>query len=140
MAVSTLSHGMFLLPWGTGTRNEKAAAEKVKVPEVTQFQSPMNYLPSANKMKRKRGGSCELEPQRLRTAPGETQTENNSHTDFPLAACAGTEVSGHRSRNTTFASATSPPLTPVEKPGRMDWEQTQESLDLDSDLVSHGKL
>lgn len=131
---------MFLLPWGTGTRNEKAAPEKVKPPAVMPLQSPMDYLPPINKMKRKRGGSDELGSQLPGITSGELPTGKRNHIDFPQPACSGSEASAHTSHNTTFASATSPPLTPVDKADGMAWEQTQKSLGLDDVSTSTGKL
>lgn len=138
-----ISHGMFLLPWGTGTRNEKTATNKVTVPLVEGLQSPINCLPPMNKMKRKRGGSGELGSHRLGIAPAEFNVENKGHVELPLPECSGVETLGHRHHNTPYASTTSPPLTPVERPGETDWQpkkSTKQNTCSNAGLSSSGNV
>ena len=77
-AVFTASHGMFLLPWNTGPRNEKVVTEKTNFATTSLPKSPVTQMSLLNKMKRKRGASGG--PER---SPVKRRIEHLNHAKLP---------------------------------------------------------
>lgn len=120
------SHGMFLLPWGNGTRNEKVAAEKATIPATKQTPLPMmTHVSLLNKMKRKRGDSGSL------SSPGEDhnaakrRAEQMNQGRSPLPGSNGLSSTNDKQRNSQYTWIDESSVMPAANGGRMDREDTR---------------
>lgn len=75
------SHGMFLLPWGTGAKNDKEGAEKTRAVAAKQQRPAVVEIPLLNKMKRKRRESEDSPTSRTERRLEKKRTHQMSHVE-----------------------------------------------------------
>lgn len=81
-ALPTLSHGMFLLPWGVGTRNEKVVAKETKLSVAVKQQTSVTAEKMLiHKMKRKRRDSEDPVTAPGSREPNRSKSEYMSHVE-----------------------------------------------------------
>ncbi|MCJ1298126.1 hypothetical protein MMC08_000915 [Hypocenomyce scalaris] len=78
---------MFLLPWGTGVKNDKEAAEKAKILAAKQQRPAVVEIPLLNhlKMKRKRRDSEDSSTLRTERHPEKKRAHQMSHVEVHVA-------------------------------------------------------
>ena len=90
---------MFLLPWGTGAKNDKEVAEKARVLAAKQQRPAVVEIPLINKMKRKRRESEDSPSPRTGRHLEKKRTHQMSHVEVARGSgdChgVGAQVNGH---------------------------------------------
>lgn len=112
--------GMFLLPWGAGSRNEKATDEKANIPVTMKTSLPVTQLPALNRMKRKRRDSgSPISPWQNHDS-GKIHVDQISHEELSPSPVTNSSTTGPLQRNSNQTS-----VMLADTGGAMDWEGTQ---------------
>lgn len=118
---------MFLLPWGNGTRNEKAAAAaKANIPPNKQPPTPMmTQVSRLTKMKRKRGDSGSLMSPGKDFNTAKRRPEQTNLGRSPVHGGDGLCAANNKQRDSQYTWIDESSLMPAEYRGAMDWEHAR---------------
>ena len=125
---------MFLLPWNTGTRNEKVVMEKANFTTAPRPMSPVTQLSLLNKMKRKRGDSAG--PERN---PVKRTTEHLGHVELPRLQ-ANLNTSNHFQQPSGDNPSAYFETPPEKHKAKMEREKLQESTVSQTSLAFQGSF
>lgn len=110
---------MFLLPWGTGAKNDKEVAEKARALAAKQQRPAVVEIPLVNKMKRKRRESEDSPPSRTERHLKKKQTHQVSHVEVARSGGEshrlGPQVNGQQAAGPAPPEVKSPDATMERK-------------------------
>ena len=114
-AAVAASHGMFLLPWGTGAKNDKEVVEKARALAAKQQRPAVVEIPLVHKMKRKRRESEDSPTSRTERRLEKKRTHQMSHVEVARAGGeyhgVGPQVSGQQAAGPVPTEAENPDVT-----------------------------
>lgn len=90
-------------------------------------------------MKRKRGQSDDLEPSWFNDSSKKQLAESSINAELSSPIWSASMSMRHEKKEPCFASAASPPLTPVNRSQKMDWERVREDPNPDHKKAAAGK-
>lgn len=128
---------MFLLPWGTGTRNEKASVGKADHTVATQPPFSMPHV-SLDKPKRKRGDSGSQMPLCSDQISRKKMREHMSHVELPPYEGNGSVNSSHRQQGGAYIWIDESPVMPADTGGTMDRQKDSQKKPHEDDAGSDG--
>ena len=128
---------MFLLPWGTGSRNEKVATGKVNRAAVTQPPFPMTHVSLLDKTKRKRRDSGSLTPPCSDHISRKKIKEHVSYVELPPYEGNGLVTSSHGQQGNGYIWIDESPVMSADPRGTMGFEGMPQSKLPEDGTSSH---
>lgn len=124
---------MFLLPWGTGSRNEKVATRKANRAVDAKSPFSMTHVSLLDKTKRKRGDSGSQTPPCSDHVARKKIKEHMSHVELPPYEGNGLVTSSHGQQGNGYIWIDESPVMPADTGGTMDCEGAPQSKLPDDD-------